>query len=159
MLQDLLKTLITALPRYAEEEGDFFSVDRSRLIDRLCEQHGIDKPVAENTVLLCECLLDSLSLLQRDYLAKGAWCFVSFPAQLLAMSLLTTMSDADSRLLAANFWNTQGIANDRKDQQRDLLRVVELARFEHHAGQQAPPIRYCYVAWSILKQQNYGDYR
>jgi len=47
MTQDLLKTLIAELPRYAEEEGDFFSVERSRLIYTLCEQHGVESVVAE----------------------------------------------------------------------------------------------------------------
>ena len=151
MTRDLLKTLIAELPRYAEEEGDFFSVDRSRLINMLCEQHDVESVVAENTVMLCEFLLDSLSLLQSDYLAKDEWCFVSFPAQLLATSVLTAMSDANSRLFAANFWNTQGIGSDRKDQQRDVLRAIEQARCEYQAGKQAQPIRYCYVSWCIIK--------
>jgi 8-oxo-dGTP pyrophosphatase MutT (NUDIX family) len=61
------------------------------------------------------------------------------------------MADADSRLFAANFWNTQGIGNDKKDEQRNVLRSLELARVQHHASQLAQPIRYCYVAWSIIK--------
>ena len=56
-----------------------------------------------------------------------------------------------SRSFAANFWTTQGVSNGKKDQQRDVLRVVENARNENHASQQAQPIRYCYVAWSIVK--------
>lgn len=151
MLRDLIKTLIAELPRYAEEEGDFYGVERSYLIVALSARKGVEPAVAENTVMLCECLLDSLSLLQIDDLAKGVWSFVSFPAQLLAMSVLTAMSDGDSRLFAANFWNTRDTSYDRKDQQRDVLRHIEQARFEHHADKQAQPIRYCYVAWSIVK--------
>lgn len=151
MLRDLLKTLIAELPRYAEEEGDFYGVERSYLIVALSARKGVEPAVAENTVKLCECLLDSLSLLQIDDLAKGVWSFVSFPAQLLATSVLTAMSDGDSRLFAANFWNTRDTSYDRKDQQRDVLRYIEQARFEHYVGKQAQPIRYCYVAWSIIK--------
>ena len=151
MTRDLFKTILSALPRYAEEEGDFLTVERYHLIETLCKQHGVESGVAENTVMLCECLLDSLSVLQSDNLAKGEWCFISFPAQLLATSVLTAMSDADSRLFPVNFWNTQSIGNDKKEQQRDVLKTIEQARFQHHANQQAQPIRYCYVAWSIIK--------
>ncbi|MCD2452405.1 NUDIX hydrolase [Methylicorpusculum oleiharenae] len=151
MTRNLIKTLITAMPRYAEEEGDFYGVKRGSLIETLRKQHDIDVGIAENTVLLCECLLDSLSVLKADLLLEGEWSFVSFPAQLMATSVLTTMCDSQSRFFAANFWNTQGISSDKKNQQRDVLRIVENVRLENHAGNDAQPIRYCYVAWSIIK--------
>ncbi|MDO9104001.1 MAG: NUDIX hydrolase [Methylovulum sp.] len=151
MTTDLIKTLLQNLPRYAEEEGDFYSVPREALIDALYHQHPLDRAVAENTVALIENLLDTLAVLNTTYLQKGEWCFVSFPAQLLAMSILTALSDVESRLFTPNFWNTQGISNDKRNQQRDSLRFIENARYEHHAGQQAQAIRYCYVAWSIIK--------
>lgn len=151
MIRNLIKTLITAMPRYTEEEGDFYSAERGSLIETLCKQHDIEAGIAENTVLLCECLLDSLSVLQPDFLLKGEWCFVSFPAQLMATSVLTAMCDSQSRFFDPHFWNTQGISSDKKNQQRDLLRIVENARLEHHSGSDVQPIRYCYVAWSIIK--------
>ncbi len=151
MSAQLIQALILHLPRYSEEEGDFYSVSREALIDGLCQQHPLDRTLAANTVALIETLLDSLAVLDTVYLQKGEWCFVSFPAQLMATSVLTAMSDSESRFFASNFWNTQGIANDRKNQQRELLHGVENARFEHHASHQAQPIRYCYVAWSIIK--------
>ncbi|MDO9162589.1 MAG: NUDIX hydrolase [Methylococcaceae bacterium] len=149
MSAQLIQSLLPHLPRFAEEEGDFYSVPRSGLIDVLSGQ--VDQAIAENTIGLLETLLDTLAVLDRTYLQKGEWCFVSFPAQLLATSILTAMSDADSRLFAANFWNTQGIGNDKKDQQRDVLRSLEQARVQHQVSQQAQPIRYCYVAWGIIK--------
>ncbi len=145
----LIQSLLPHLPRFAEEEGDFYSVPRSGLIQVLSVQ--IDPAIAENTINLLEALLDTLAVLDRPSLQKGEWCFVSYPAQLLATSVLTSMADANSSLFAANFWNTQGISIDRKNQQRDVLRSLEQARFQHHASQQAQPIRYCYVAWSIIK--------
>lgn len=148
---ELLKTLIAELPRHSEEEGDFYAVDRRHLVDVLCSHHELDKALAEQVVGLCECLLETLSVLRPDELAKGNWCFVSFPAQLLATSVLTAMSDGESRLFAANFWNTQSIDNAKKDRQRNVLHVIEQARLEHHASSDAQPIRYCYVAWSIIK--------
>ena len=145
----LIQTLIPHLPRFAEEEGDFYTVPREALIAAL-SQHA-ESAIAENTVALVENLLDSLAVLNGDYLANGEWCFVSFPAQLMAVSVLTTWADQQSRWFAPKFWNTQGIDNAKKDQQRDVLNTIEQARFQHHASQQAQPIRYCYVAWSVIK--------
>ena len=151
MSAQLIQSLIPHLPRFAEEDADFYSVPRDVLIDTLCLQHSTDRALAENTVALLETLLDTLAVLNKDSLQIGDWCFVSFPAQLLANSILTALSDQDSRLFSANFWNTQGIANDKKNQQREVLHIIEQARYEHHAGQQAQPIRYCYVAWCVIK--------
>ena len=150
MPASLIQSLIPHLPRFAEEDGDFYSIHRDELIDALCQQHELDRSVSENTVILIETLLNTLAVLDVDYLKRGEWCFVSFPAQLMALSVLTAISDHNSRLFAPNFWNTQGISNDKKDQQRDVLRTLETARVKHHTGQ-AHPIRYCYVAWSIIK--------
>jgi len=151
MSAHLIQLLIPLLPRYAEEEGDFYSVPRDVLINELCQQHQLDRAIAENTIDLLETLLDTLALLNPAYLQKDEWCFVSFPAQLMATSILTALSDTESRLFAPNFWTTQGISSDKRDQQRDVLRFVENSRNENHASQQARPIRYCYVAWSIIK--------
>ncbi|MEQ1531664.1 MAG: NUDIX hydrolase, partial [Methylococcales bacterium] len=149
MSAQLIQSLIPYLPRFAEEEGDFYSVPRSQLIEVLRQQ--VNQAIAENTIGLLETLLDTLAVLDRTALQNGDWCFVSFPAQLLATSVLTAMADTDSRLFAANFWNTQGIGNDKKDEQRNVLRSLEQARVQHHTSQLAQPIRYCYVAWSIIK--------
>ena len=151
MSATLIQSLIPQLPRFAEEEGDFYSVSREALINELCQQHQLDRAIAENTIDLLETLLDTLALLNPVYLQKGKWCFVSFPAQLMASSVLAAMSDKDSRFFAANFWNTQGIADDKKNQQREVLRLVETKRYEHHARHAAKPIRYIYVAWGIIK--------
>lgn len=151
MSVNLIQTLISHLPRYAEEEGDFYGVPREALINALCQQHQIERVIAENTITLIETLLDTLAVLNTAYLQKGEWCFVSFPAQLLATSLLTAMGDNESRFFADNFWNTQGIADDKKNQQREVLSIVENKRYEHHASHNAKPIRCIYVAWGIIK--------
>ncbi len=151
MSAQLIQSLLSHLPRFAEEEGDFYSVPRVALIDALCHSQALERAIAENTIALLETLLDTLAVLDKASLQNSEWCFVSFPAQLLATSVLTAMSDGDSRLFAAHFWNTQGIDDAKKDKQRDVLHVIEQARLEHHTGSDAQPIRYCYVAWSIIK--------
>jgi 8-oxo-dGTP pyrophosphatase MutT (NUDIX family) len=150
MSAQLIQSLLPHLPRFAEEEGDFYSVPRRDLIDVLVQEQ-IDRSAAETCVSVLETLLDTLAVLDRTRLQNGEWCFVSYPAQLLATSVLTAMSDADSRLFPVNFWNTRDIANDRKDQQCNVLRWIEQARCEQHATGHALPIRFIYVAWSIVK--------
>lgn len=149
--RELLKTLLPELPRYAEEDGDFFKVQRSDLVDSLCLRHQLDRAMSESAVDFCESLLTVFSLLRPDDLTARNWCFVSYPAQLLATSILTAMSDADSRLFPATFWNTADIGNERKERQREVLHWLETARAEHHAKHDAEPIRFIYVAWSIVK--------
>jgi len=148
---ELIQSLLPHLPRCAEEDGDFYSVPREELIAALCQSQAFEPAIAENTIALLETLLDTLAVLDRNCLQNGEWRFVSFPAQLLATSVLTAMSEGDSSFFAVNFWNTQASGNEQKDRQRDMLRVIERARLDHHARRQAQPIRYCYVAWSIIK--------
>jgi 8-oxo-dGTP pyrophosphatase MutT (NUDIX family) len=145
----LIKTLLNHIPRHAEEEGDFYSIPRAELITALCAENSVDRAIAENSISLIETLLDTLAVLNPHYLAQGEWSFISFPAQLLAMSVLTAMSDKDSHFFVTNFWNTQGISNDKKDQQRDILKNIEHRRVEN--SKNAEPIRFIYVAWSIIK--------
>jgi 8-oxo-dGTP pyrophosphatase MutT (NUDIX family) len=154
MTADTIKTLLNHIPRYAEEEGDFYSVSREELIDVLCLKNEVSREVAENTIGLVENLLDTLAVLNSTYLQKGEWCFVSFPAQLLAMSILSALSEKESHLFSSNFWNTQDISSDKKDQQREVLRYIENQRVACHFSQHPALIRYIYVAWAIIKLDN-----
>ena len=61
MTAQQIKILITHLPRYAEEEGDFYSVKREDLINALCSPQ-INRYIAQNTVALCENLLGIVNL-------------------------------------------------------------------------------------------------
>jgi len=156
MATELIHQLIKHLPHFAEEQGDFYAVSREQLCIALCQQTDTEKAVAENTVAICECLLESLACLNTDYLARGEWCFVSFPVQLLALSMLEAMSDTDSRFFEArpnekHFWNTHSIDNEQKEQQLSVLKAIETRRQAFHTTQQAKPIRTIYVAWSLIK--------
>ncbi|CAG1020913.1 hypothetical protein DOJK_00651 [Patescibacteria group bacterium] len=152
IIQDLIKTLLNHIPRYAEEEGDFYSVSHLDLINALCVENNISEEVAINTLELLEVLLNSLSVLNRDYLDKGEWCFVSFPAQLMALSVLTAMADNESRFFDTIFWNTHSISDAKKEQQRTVLNYVENQRMAY--SENAQPIRFIYVAWAIIKLDN-----
>lgn len=153
MSNNLIKALITAMPRFAEEEGDYYSVSRADLIATLCQTQSVAPEIAENTVSLCEALLDSLATLDPDFLRRGEWCFVSFPAQLMALSVLTALSDPDSRYFETDFWNTRDVDPRKIESQREVLKIVENRRSDRHLKQIAEPIRYIHVAWSIIKHE------
>jgi 8-oxo-dGTP pyrophosphatase MutT (NUDIX family) len=147
----MIKTLLSNLPRYAEENGDFYSVSRQELTDILCSEKNVTSEAAVNTIELIENVFDTFSILDPSFLQDGQWCFVSFPAQLLGMSLLTAMNDKESRFFDKIFWNTRDISNDKKDQQRNVLKYIENQRVNCHLTQNPIPIRYIYVAWAIIK--------
>jgi 8-oxo-dGTP pyrophosphatase MutT (NUDIX family) len=153
MTRHLIKALINALPRFAEEEGDFYGVSRDTLITGLSETQGVTLEVAGNTVNLCEALLDSLATLKPQDLQHGEWCFVSFPAQLMALSVLTTLTDSDSRNFEPDFWNTRDVDPSKIERQREVLQIIENRRNDRHLKQMAEPIRYIHVAWSVIKHE------
>jgi 8-oxo-dGTP pyrophosphatase MutT (NUDIX family) len=69
----------------------------------------------------------------------------------MATSLLTALGDRELRFFDPNFWNTQSISSDKKDRQRNVLKIIESARSDNHRNKNAQPIRYIYVAWGIIK--------
>lgn len=153
MTNHLIKALINALPRFAEEEGDFYGVSRDTLIAELSEIQGVSAEVAGNTVTLCEALLDSLATLKPQDLQRGEWCFASFPAQLMALSVLTALSDPDSRYFEPDFWNTRDVDSSKIERQREVLQSIENRRNACHLIRQAEPVRYIHVAWSVIKHE------
>ena len=154
-IADLVQLLIPHLPRYAEEEGDFYAVKRTELVQIFCQQGGVELALAENTLDFCEILLDSLATLDRYYLQQGEWCFVSFPAQLMALSVLNTLCDAQSHFFETrpekpHFWTTNSISTAKKEQQYLSLKQFEQARYRLHTAHKAVPIRFIHVAWALI---------
>jgi len=153
MTAKLIQTLIPYLPRYSEEGGESFGVERTELIKQLVNS-GCTKEVAENTLAIVEVLLDTLATLNPDDLQRGEWRFVSFPAQLMALSVLTAMSDTHSKFFKQDFWNVTASRSHQKDEQRNVLEVVESKRVVGHFKNKAKPIRYIHVAWGIIKNED-----
>ncbi len=152
----LINALIPLLPRVSEKDGDFYAVKRDSLITLISEQCEVSLEVAENTVNLCERLLESLSVLDQYYLQQGEWCFISFPAQLMAHSVLNTLADKESHFFESrtrkpHFWKTDAIGIVKKELQYLTLKHFEQARFRLHENQSAKPIRYVHVAWALIK--------
>lgn len=148
----MLKKIAFLLPLYSEESGLISSLSKQNLFAELVKIAGDDQTQSiQTTFNLIENLLTSFSLLDTEELQHGRWKFVSHPAQLCALSLLHTLADPRQKLLPSNFWQTAGIGDDEKRQQKSILQALEDRRRDYHLDGNAPPIRFIYVAWGIVK--------
>jgi len=119
------------------------------LQDQLTES-GLSSETATLLLEMIESLLTSVVTLDPQALQEGEWRFVSFPAQLFAASLLHTLADNEQRLLNAHFWKPAEHDNELQAQFANL-HWLEASRIEYHDRQAAPPIRFVYVAWALIK--------
>ena len=152
-MNDILKVLIPLLPRYPEEGSDASRIGKQEIFTALLGQFGDERTQAVQTTLeLVENLLTSLSLLDNEELHRGEWKFLSHPAQLCALSLLNTLADPRQKLFPSDFWHT-GVGDAEKQQQKQALEALENRRHANHQDgtDAAPPIRFVYVAWGIIK--------
>lgn len=147
-----IQCILNLLPHYAEEGNICTSVVVQDVVKIISKDAQISKEAATATVAFVQRMFDSLALLDRQQLLQGRWQFVSFPAQLLANSLLCVLADDGQNLLDAHYWE-QGAhrPEDVIEEQRNLLRTLELHRVGLHRQQSAVPIRFVYVAWGIIK--------
>jgi len=148
-ISDILKKLITLLPLQAEEGHYRNSVKTEDIINELT-QEGLSHQESLITTQFIENLFKTLSLLNPESLEKKKWQFVSFPAQLMALSLLNSLADDQQTLLDANFWapeNTGSFIEKR----RVLFNQLEQNRVNFHPQKDPQPIRYVHVAWGLIK--------
>lgn len=139
----LLAILSRLLPRVVEEGTDAETIAEAKLVQRLAESAGVSLEQAATTLALVRCWLQALSVLEPRRLAAGEWRFVSFPAFLLAKSLLNGLSTAEFRLLEPGFWDA---GDYRVDKQRALIKQVEELRAALPLA--LMPIRRVWVAWA-----------
>ena len=146
------QSILNLLPHYAEEGNIYTSVVVQDVIKNISKDAQVSKETAIATVALVQRLFDSLALLDRQQLQQGRWQFVSFPAQLLANSLLCVLADENQDLLDTHYWEQGGHRpEDVIEEQRNLLHTLERRRKSLHRQQSAAPIRFVYVAWGIIK--------
>lgn len=152
LLHPILHTLIPLLPRYSEEGSNASRLIKPEAITTLINTFGAEQTqTITTTIELIENLFTSLALLDHEALQRGEWQFVSHPAQLCALSLLHTLTDPKQKLFPSSFWQTAGIGDAEKQKQKQVLAALEDRRYAQHLEHNAPPIRYVYVAWGIIK--------
>ena len=152
MTTSAIRLIRDCLPHRGEEGNQSASTVIEHVIHSVADGARVSVETAAAAVTLVQRLLDSLALLDRQQLREGRWQFVSFPAQLLANSLLSVLADGDQDLLDASYWE-QGAhrPEDVIEEQRALLRALETRRVRFHRRQSAEPIRFVYVAWGLIR--------
>lgn len=148
----MLQQIIDLLPGHPEEGSDASHANKQKIFAVLIKKLGTEQAqTIKITLDLVENLLTSLSLLDNGELQRGGWKFVSHPAQLCALSLLHTLADPRQKLFPSSFWQTAGVGDEEKQQQKNILQALEKRRQACHLDGNAPPIRFIYVAWSLIK--------
>lgn len=148
-----LNVALSLLPLHAEEGRKRDVLLESELVSILINQSGANPDTALSLVYALRRHFEALSLLDQIELRSGRWAFVSFPASLLGRSWLTTLATPGQVLLPANYWE-QGDAetNEKKEEQRSLLHLVELGRLRFNP--QATTIRTVHVSWAFIRLGN-----
>lgn len=148
-----LSAFLSELPLHAEEGPYREAISETTLLNALRGSLAVEKAVP--AFFLLRRMLETLSLLDETELAQGRWAFVSFPASLLAHSLLETLSNPGQTLFAPDYWQ-QGRHQPGAliEEQRQLLHALEARRQRFHPAQQAHPIRFVHVAWGIIRLGN-----
>ena len=141
-----LQVIYDHLPLHAEEGGEFTIVSTNDLVNQLSEN---EHSTAVTSVEVVQQLFSTLGLLDTQLLNQNQWRFVSFPASLMARSVLKSLVDNDQSLFSNGFWSPQDSASPVSDQQRNLLHSVETHRTSNHKSS-AEPIRYVHVAWGVI---------
>ena len=144
-IPDLLTSLSRLLPRIAEESGDREEILEIELIQRLTASTGTGAEQAETVLTVVRRLFQALSVLDERRLVAGEWAFVSFPASLLARSVLSGLGAVEFRLLEPGFWDP---SEYRVDRQRALIKHLEELRAALPSG--LVPIRRVWVSWAWI---------
>ena len=152
MTSIILRVIQDCLPHHAEEGHHRTATVIAVVIKKIRDSTGASHEVSTAYLALIQRLFDCLSLLDQQQLHEGRWQFVSFPAQLMANSLLSVLVDEDQDLLEASYW-VQGPhrPEDVVEEQRNLLHILEIHRVREHRRQSAMPIRFIYVAWGLIR--------
>jgi 8-oxo-dGTP pyrophosphatase MutT (NUDIX family) len=142
---ELLTAFSRLLPRIAEESSDREDIPEAELIERLSEATCVGQEEAASALSIVRRLFQALSVLDEGRMRVGVWAFVSFPASLLARSVLSGLGAAEFRLLEPGFWNASDYLVDR---QRALIKRSEELRAALPAG--LVPIRRVWVSWAWI---------
>jgi len=146
------KSLAEILPCCAEEGSLATHLAVSKAIEHVTQAGAVSPSEARLILATCQRIFDSLALLDRRLLLAGQWQFVSFPAQLVARSILSALCDEDQDFFERGHWE-QGSHRPEElvEAQRTLLHGLEAGRVSSHRRSAAQPIRFVYVAWGLIR--------
>ena len=145
----IINQIIGYLPKYPEEGNYSVKVSTESIIESICRDGEFDRGEVNCTIKVVETLFNSLCLFDSHILSKGYWQFCSFPAQLMARSLLDVMANNKQRFFDPVFWTSE-MSGEILEKQRNLLRFVETNRVRNHADNKPNPIRFVNVSWGFI---------
>lgn len=148
-----LTHLAESLPLFAEEGGYRESLRQEDLLVAL--QWNDDRGEALGTLAFARRLFEAIGLLDMAELERGHWAFVSFPAYLVARSLIETLATPGQGMFHPGYWQQDGSKSESMiEEQRRLLAELEDRRTRLHPTAEAAPIRFVYVAWGLIRLGN-----
>lgn len=139
-----MQKLLSLLLLHAEEGRLRDSMPEDAIISQL------DSPDSATIVALIRRIFESFSLLDKHELSRGNWAFVSFPASLMARSLVAAWAVPNQRFVDEGYWEDLAF----EEEQRVLLHQLETGRKRYHPANNAMPIRFVYVAWAVIRFGN-----
>lgn len=144
--------VLDLLPSTAEEGNVSDAANVSGIVSALADGACCTVEEAAKFIQTIEHIFRALGVLDEQLLEEGAWRFVSFPASLLARSLIATLSVSGQRLFPPGYWE-QGAhqPDDVIEEQRELLRQLESRRVRFHPDGTPAPIRVVHVAWAFFR--------
>jgi 8-oxo-dGTP pyrophosphatase MutT (NUDIX family) len=148
-----LRLLSKALPIHAEEGPSRETIDERVLIETLSGTSPDGGAAA--AVEVVRRLFQGLRLLDEPELLRGNWAFISFPAYLVARSIIETLASEGGGWFEPGYWNQTGSVSDGVvEEQRTFLTELERRRLRLHPEGKAEPIRLVSVAWGIIRMGN-----
>ena len=145
----IISNLKLYLPKYTEEGNYSVKVSSNSIVDLISRDGEFDRDEVFCTIKILENIFNSLCLLDQHAFSKGYWQFCSYPAQLMARSLVEVMSDNKQSFFDPMFWAPER-SGEMIEKQRNLLHFVETNRVHNHADNKPNPIRSVNVAWGFI---------
>jgi len=152
--ENFFRFLLEELPLHAELDNIREEITESELISKICDK-GVNKLghsfSVDSSITVVRRLLEALSLLDPVELKNGTWAFISFPASLMARSILETMANPKNTFCHPAYWaQDSGTPGKTIDSQRELLQKLENQRTSDKKNT-APIIRTVHVVWGIIR--------
>lgn len=147
-LERILSIIDSSFPIFLEESAD---VAGEILLDDLVAKvsDGNNQLEVTVTIQLLDRIFASLCLTHSSAQKAGKWRFRSYPAWLLARSILNILKTKDQTLFDPGYWSSN-CPDSVIDEQRRILGFIENSRQQFHPEQCASAIRFVYVAWAVV---------
>ena len=148
MIERMLSIIDSNFPIFLEESAD---VAGEILLDDLFAKvsDGNNQLEVTVTIQLLDRIFVALCLTHSSAQKAGKWRFRSYPAWLLARSILNILKTKDQTLFDPGYWSSN-CPDSVIDEQRRILGFIENNRQQFHPEHCASAIRFVYVAWAVI---------